>query len=257
MIARCIVCRTRRGQVGRFRAQRGQTLIGMMIGLLISLLTIVAMVAIYKSSISVATNASQTALRDGQVSAALLAAQIEMQQAGYGIDSSEAGVVAVSEDGREVLWRYRDGASPDSRCAGLRLVTDADGAGIAVIPAEAGSDRRGLYLLPGKPCASIEPAPTWGSATEERPRLLVSSSGFFAPIDMRGTELGDEDGGGSLEGLRFVRLAGGACLPYLQQTDAAELPQRSLRISLRNESAQEVFSACLPNVQESTGKGNE
>lgn len=239
------------------RSQRGQTLIGMMVGLLISLLTIVAMVAIYKTSIGIAANASQTALRDGQVSAALLAAQIEMQQAGYGIDADAPGVVAVSEDGKQVLWRYRDGSASDSRCAGLRLVTDTADASIPVMPAEAGSDLRGLYWLPEKPCATVEPAPTWGSDAEERPRLLASSSGFFAPIDTRGGELGDEDGGGSLEGLRFVRLSGGACLPYLQQTDTEELPKRSLRISLRKDAAHEVFSACLPNVQASTGTGND
>lgn len=237
--------------------QRGQTLIGLMVGVLISLLTIAAMAAIYKTSIGIATNASQTALRDGQVAAALLAAQIEMQQAGYGLDAAEADVVAISDDGRQVLWRYRDDPSADSRCAGLRLVVDAADAGIPVIPAEAGSDRRGLYWLPGKPCATVRPAPAWGSDPAERPRLLASSSGFFAPIDARGDRLGEGDGGGSLEGLRFVRLDGGACLPYQQQTDAEDLPTHALRISLKRDGAGDVFSACLPNVQTSTDTGHE
>ena len=55
----------------------------MMIGLVISLLTIGAMLAIYKVAIEVSGNASRTATRDGQVSSAMLAAQIELQQAGY------------------------------------------------------------------------------------------------------------------------------------------------------------------------------
>lgn len=238
-------------------SQRGQTLIGMMVGLLISLLSIIAMVAIYKTSIAIAANASQTALRDGQISAAMLAAQVEMQQAGYGIDPAESGVLAVSDDGKQVLWRYRDGPASTSLCAGLRLVTDAVDASIPIIPAESGSDVRGLYWLPEKSCATVEPAPTWGSAADERPRLLVSSAGFFAPIDVHGGTLGDESGGGSLEGLRFVLSSGGACLPYLQQTDIDDLPKRSLRISLRKDAAHEVFSACLPNVQTSASTGNE
>lgn len=220
-----------------------------MVGLVISLLTISAMLAIYKTSIDVSTNASRIALRDGQVSAALLAAQMELQQAGYGIPPGEAGVLAVSQDGKQVLWRYSAYPQAGSRCAGLKLVTATSDSSIAVTPADAQSDRRGLYWLPDKACTSVHPAPTWGSDAAERPRPLVSAAGFFVPTDRQGTALTDEAGGVSLTGMRFQQVAGGGCLPYAQQTDTADLPEHSQRIVLWAGSGEQLFSVCLPNVQ--------
>lgn len=231
------------------RHQAGITLIGMMVGLVISLLTISAMLAIYKTSIDISVNASRSALRDGQMSAALLAAQIELQQAGYGIAPGEAGVLSVSPDGQQVLWRYSAYPQAGSRCAGLKLVTAPNDASIAVTPADAQSDRRGLYLLPGKACTSVDPAPSWGSDASERPRPLVSAAGFFVPTDKQGTALTDEAGGASLTGLRFQQVAGGGCLPYAQQADTEELPEQSQRIVLLAGSGEQLFSVCLPNVQ--------
>ena len=227
-------------------AQRGQSLIGMMVGLVISLLTIGAMLAVYKTSIGISSNASQTALRDGQVSAALLAAQIELQQAGYGIEADADEILSVSANGKDVVWRYRSEIGGASQCAGLRLV--ATGA-TEVAGERVGAARRGLYWLPGKPCDALVPASTWSGSVEHRPKLLASPSAFYAPVDMQGTPLDDEDGAVALTGLRFVQVAGGACLPYLQQTDADEIPTRSQRVALRDASSQDVFSVCLPNVQ--------
>jgi hypothetical protein len=227
-------------------AQRGHSLISMMVGLVISLLTIAAMLAIYKTSIGISSNASQTALRDGQVSAALLAAQIELQQAGYGIEADAAEILSISADGRQVVWRYRSEIGGPSTCAGLRLITR----GAAEVAGERDdSDLRGLYWLPGKPCESLVPAPTWSGSVQHRPKLLASPSAFYEPVDMQGTPLDDEDGAVALTGLRFVQVTGGACLPYLQQTDADDIPTRSQRVALRDASSQDVFSVCLPNVQ--------
>jgi hypothetical protein len=227
-------------------AQRGQSLISMMVGLVISLLTIGAMLAIYKISIGISTNASQTALRDGQVSAALLAAQIELQQAGYGIEADAADILSISAGGRQVVWRYRSEIGGPSKCAGLRLI--ASGAG-DVAGVRGDSDLRGLYWLPGKPCESLTPEPTWNDSPRHRPTLLASPAAFYEPADMQGTPLDDEDGAVALTGLRFVRVSGGACLPYLQQTDGDDIPTRSQRVALRDASSQDVFSVCLPNVQ--------
>ena len=58
------------------RLQAGQSLISMMVGLVISLITIAAMLTLYKVMIEVSGNASRSAMRDGQVSSAILAAQI-------------------------------------------------------------------------------------------------------------------------------------------------------------------------------------
>src|SRR5690606_13766993 len=67
------------------RTQRGQTLVGMMVGVMISLITIAGMLVLYKTMIEVTGQASSDSLRDGQVASALLAAQMDVHEAGYGI----------------------------------------------------------------------------------------------------------------------------------------------------------------------------
>lgn len=231
------------------RKQQGVTLIGMMVGLVISLITIAAMLAVYKASIDISTNASRSAVRDGQISAALLAAQVELQQAGFGLPPGEEGVLLVSEQGRQVLWRYSAYPLPGNRCAGLRLIMDDDDVSIELPPNDVQSDRRGLYWLPDQACASLEPAPTWGSGATERPRLLVSSAGFFVPLDRQGRMLTDEVGSPTLTGLRFEQHEGSDCLPYEQRERLDELSERVQRITLRAQSGNPLFSLCLPNVR--------
>ena len=54
----------------------------MMVGLLISLLAVLLAMTVYKLVIGVSVNAIGTSQRDGQRASALLATQIELQQAG-------------------------------------------------------------------------------------------------------------------------------------------------------------------------------
>lgn len=235
------------------RRQAGYSLISMMVGLVISLLTVGAMLAIYKIAIEVSGNASRSAQRDGQTASALLAAQIELQQAGFGIDPGSAHVLAVVDQGRQVVWRYNASQGMDYRCAGLRLAEVADDPAIASTPADAGADRRGLYWLPDKPCTAADAELEWGDSAAERPRLLASSAAFFAPLDRQGNEQADEAGGFSLEGAVFVQQPGGACLPFAQQADtgadADERGGQAQRIVLRGGNGDELFAVCLPNVR--------
>lgn len=237
------------------RAQYGFTLISMMVGLVISLITICTMLAVYKASIDISTNAARGAVRDGQISVALLAAQVELQQVGYGLAPGESGVLSVSDDGREVLWRYRAYPQSGSRCAGLRLVTTPDDTRIETSPSDALGDRRGLYWLPGKSCTSVDPAPQWASNAQERPRLLASASSFFVPTNRQGGTLTDEAGSLTLTGLRFEQQASSGCLPYAQQSEIEELPSRMQRVILKTASGDQLFSACLPNIRTAPSEG--
>lgn len=95
--------------------QRGMTLISLMIGLVISMLAILGSLSLYKTLISVATDSKLDAQHDGQLAAAMLTVQMEIQNAGYGID--EAGVehvikteaVVGSAMERDLRWRFMDG----------------------------------------------------------------------------------------------------------------------------------------------------
>lgn len=221
------------------RWQQGQSLVGMMVGLVISLLTIAAMLVIYKNMIETSGNALRGAQRDGQVASALLAAQIDMQQAGYGIGAEQPleSRLSVSADGRQVAWRFKPDLDQADRCAGLRLVDTA------------GPLPRGLYRLPAIGCTTVA-GTTWSDAQAQP---IAADIAFFEPVDRTGASyLGAERERGALTlqpapgeaGYRFHATAD-ACLPFRQQQDVTVTGQR---VTLRQSSQAVLFSVCLPNL---------
>lgn len=105
----------------RFSRQRGLSLIGLLIGLLISVLCILASLTLYKTLIRVATESKLDSMHDGQLAAASLVIQMEVQSAGFGIENAGSSDVLVripTAGERQVLWRYK---KPDNtfECRGL------------------------------------------------------------------------------------------------------------------------------------------
>ncbi len=205
--------------------QRGQTLIGLLIGVLISLITIAAMLVLYKTMIEVSANASRSALRDGQVSAALQAAQMELQSAGFGVPASASleDRVVISDAGKRVVWRFLEGAQ--GRCAGLQVET------------------HGINRLPAKDCNGLAGV-SW-NAGEQQPmaRMPTNPDGsVFA--------LADEVGGMSLAAGYAFHLSDAPvnCLPYMQQSDAASLPAGRTLDLKSGDGSSVLFSVCLPNL---------
>lgn len=72
----------------RQRIQRGTTLIGTMVGLMLGALTSVAAMSLFRVVTQNAVTAQADALQDGEVSTALTIAQDRLQQAGYGVESA-------------------------------------------------------------------------------------------------------------------------------------------------------------------------
>ena len=70
------------------RRQAGTTLIGLMIGLLVSVVGILASLSLYKTLVAVATEAKIDAMHDGQLATTLLAIQLKVQNAGFGLDTN-------------------------------------------------------------------------------------------------------------------------------------------------------------------------
>lgn len=97
-------------------AQRGMTLISLLIGLFISLMCILASLTVYKNLIFVAADTKVDAMHDGQLAAAMLTVQKEVMTAGFGIadaDNSHLVRRTVAADGstpgsNELLWRYME-----------------------------------------------------------------------------------------------------------------------------------------------------
>lgn len=93
--------------------QQGASLVSLMIGMLVSMLGILAVMTMHKSLMQVAVESKGDAIHDAMVSTALMQMQMDLHNAGYGIESGSAGdVVATQLSGAEsLLWRYRDGGS--------------------------------------------------------------------------------------------------------------------------------------------------
>ena len=98
-------------------SQRGITIISLLVGLVISMLCILASLSLYKNLIFVAAESKVDAMHDGQVSSALLTLQKEVSSAGYGIDGADADDIKVRRVAAsapnpgtiELLWRYTSG----------------------------------------------------------------------------------------------------------------------------------------------------
>lgn len=75
-------------------AQYGLSLIGLMVGLVISMLAILAAMTLYRSTVKTVYGEQglvKGAVQDGQLASGLMSAQVAMQAAGYGISAAKVG----------------------------------------------------------------------------------------------------------------------------------------------------------------------
>lgn len=216
-------------------AARGMTLVGTLVGLLLSVLGVVAMLSLYRTMVDVSTSSTRSALRDGQLASALLGAQMELQAAGWRIEPGEPGDdLRMAADGRGVVWRFRDVEGGPVLCAGLRIVADAPAAGAAAGPD--GALAQGLYLMPATPCAGVDDSSvTWATPGQPKPRMLVSEAGFH-------------EGQGEVSVLRLAqarfRQEAGGCEPYGQQPGEVEHAMLALEAG-----GMRLFGVCLQNIK--------
>ena len=99
------------------------SLIGLLIGLLISVLCILASLTLYKNLIDVATESKLDSSHDGQLASALLVMQLEVQSAGYGIEAANFDhlVKHTPATGKiQLLWRFSPDGGTTFECRGFR-----------------------------------------------------------------------------------------------------------------------------------------
>ncbi|NWA29028.1 hypothetical protein HX866_29490 [Pseudomonas gingeri] len=144
------------------RAQRGFTMISMMVGTVISMLSILAMLSLYKNLIYSSVTSIQSASQDGQIASALLTAQRELMNGGFWSGSATvratsdignnfvllsgatltngtlAGTATVQTNfptltsaapngttGNAIVWSYQTSATATASCAGLLVINGA------------------------------------------------------------------------------------------------------------------------------------
>jgi hypothetical protein len=91
--------------------QQGMSLVSLMIGILISMIGILAGMMLYQNMVKVSIQARTDAAQDGQLASAMLSLQLELQSAGFGIDlEADAGPhwALSNADPQTLYWRYQD-----------------------------------------------------------------------------------------------------------------------------------------------------
>lgn len=108
--------------------QSGATLISLLIGLLIAMICIIAVLSAYRTIVKNGVESRIAATHDAQLQTSLATAQIFLQNAGFGLDSSNnlltANVQVESQDTSALLWRYKDGTN--IICQGLADIKSPD-----------------------------------------------------------------------------------------------------------------------------------
>lgn len=103
--------------------QRGVSLISLMVGLLLAMISILAGMLLYRNVVHTTIQTRSDAMQDGQIASAMLTLQLEIQSAGYGIVKDPARIhVTLSADGKTVYWRYAT-----NQCRAFRIHDSADG----------------------------------------------------------------------------------------------------------------------------------
>lgn len=106
--------------------QKGMTLIGLMIGLFISMMCILSSLTLYKNMIHTAAESKIDNLHDGQLAAAMLTVQLGLQNAGFGIESADLSHIQKIQVSNELqlLWRFYDGTQ--FKCVGIKELGGID-----------------------------------------------------------------------------------------------------------------------------------
>lgn len=205
--------------------QKGEGLVGAMVGLVLSLITVAAMLMVHKTMAISSLQVNQEMTRDGQVVSSSQIAELEIQQAGYGITNGSASDnLWVDPTGRQITWRYKVNLSDNQTvCGGMRI-----------IPENIGEQKAGLYLMSKVNCSSASQSGLWASNVSKL-RQVAAESAFFKNTEGEALAL-------SLTDAVFVKENSSACFPYGHISEG-EHPMVSLLIE-----GNPMFKACLPNL---------
>ncbi|MCO8165719.1 hypothetical protein NJC38_26650 [Pseudomonas sp. 21LCFQ010] len=230
------------------RPQRGFNLISLMIGMTLSLISILAMLALYKNMVGISVRSIQDAQQDGQVSAGLLTAQLEMRNAGFGMDLPISNSIVLLKDakltggtitsetpydppnankGNALLWASKTSASPANvaNCAGLMV-----------------QGGQLLHLKSAGTCTDIHS--DW--------RTLTWSSTILVKAPEQPS---DDNNYGNVQPSGFFKTESSKCWPYGKYSEST-LPDRLKVIMTASISAkdstgsaiQSTSEVCLPNL---------
>ena len=135
--------------------QHGFNLVSLMIGVALSMVSILAMLSLYKNIIGISVRSIQDSKQDGQVATGLLIAERELLNAGFGLNPTPVPVILLdkadltdgilsgqvkpfdtasatttpSPTGNAIIWNYipsTSGSAADAICVGLIMKKNLD-----------------------------------------------------------------------------------------------------------------------------------
>lgn len=228
---------------GHYFRQRGMSLIGLLIGLLISVLCILGSLTLYKNLIQVASESKLDSNHDGQLASAMLMIQLEVQSAGYGIDGADETHIIEhipSTGQRQLLWRFTTDDGATFQCRGLFEKGEEEGTfrSLSLIQVESG-------------CNGTAALNTFTWKTDAPIAVL----GRWRVVDDGVVDAGLDDYVEDHDTMFDFILAPKACSPY-GATGAATEDRLQLKITvpgsafLQNADGMTVseYEYCLPNI---------
>lgn len=200
----------------------GASLISTMVGIVISLLTVGAMLTTYRLMGDTSLEVNKEMVRDGQVMSSLQTLSMELQQSGFGTtDGDLSKDLWVSTDGKKISWRYKPQLdSAATACKGVEIVAQ-------------GSEQRaqGMYLYTSPTCTTAAQTDIWSHA----PAKIASSLAFA------GTE--GETGALTLAQTVFTKGVSEKCSPFQSKEEDEQHPTVSL-----TSAGTLLFKSCLTNI---------
>ena len=168
--------------------QRGFNLISLLVGVSLSMISILALLSLYKNLIGVSVQSIQDSRQDGQIAAAVLTAQRELLNAGFRAEATPIQIILLNDAslgngtlsgtprafdtatatspalGNAMVWTYKPNATGTATCAGLLMSKDTGTL---------------LRLQGASNCALVA---QWGSTTWTTTTLIETNqpAAFFA-----------------------------------------------------------------------------
>lgn len=206
------------------KSECGLSLISLMVGLTISMLVILATLSTYKATVGITVGAGQDARLNGQLTSGVLAAQINLQSAGFGIEAPAYGTNLVVLTGA-AFGNGNTLGSGSTAAEGNAVVWDWD------TDPPGGPRKCGLLIHPlggglqYATAANCSQAGDWNTITWSTPVVLVENAPDVS-----------------------ITTQSGACSPFGTGSSIGNL---SVRIKTTNSNAVTAFhSVCLGNFEE-------
>lgn len=201
--------------------QRGFSLVGIMVGMLLSMISILTALVLYRTMVHTSVGSRINATIDGQMASAMSILQMELQSAGFGYPANGLSLfVPGGTNPAYFYWRYLDGTT--NVCRGFKVVNPD-------------ATTRQLELVAPTTCDATTPLAslTWSNTLTQLAefRVLNAAAGT-TPVLPKVT----------------ISVATVACFPY-GMTPKAQYPQITISIdNAARRAALEANASATPSI---------